>query len=255
LSGMRRMLPAVLLLAAAAPAAARADAQTDRAIRALENSSSLKVRSQAALVLGQLKVVEAAPALRRAATSDSAPAVRIAAVAALSKLGPAEARSTLESVARNDGDASVRTAAQGALAEFEGAPSPAVAPRANAAVSLEDAVGTGGSPAERAALRDAIGRRLKEAGFQVQGSGGLRLKPSIVRIEVQQAGEQTVVVIRAELVAVEGGGRMAAMLEGGAKLSATGKLGDRELAAVSVRAVDAVAKVLVDDLAAKLGER
>jgi hypothetical protein len=61
--------------------------------------------------------------------------------------------------------------------------------------------------------------------------------------------------VRAELVAVEGGGRMAAMLEGAARLSAQGSVGDRELALISVRALDAVAKILVEDLAAKLGER
>jgi len=251
---MRRMVPLLVLLAAAHPSAARADAQTDRAVRALESSSSLKVRSQAALVLGQLRAVEAAPALRHAATADPAVAVRIAAVAALSKLGPAEARPTLEEVARADGDESVRAAATSALAGLEPPPAPRPAHGATA-VSLEEAVGSAGSPAERVALRDAIGRRLRQAGFQVQGSGGLRLKPSIVRLDVERAGEKTVIAVRAELVAVEGGGRMAAMLEGAARLSATGKLGDSELAAVSVRAVDAVAKVLVDDLAAKLGER
>lgn len=250
---MRRMV-LVLVLLSAAPFAARADAQTDRAVRALEASSSLKVRSQAALVLGQLRAVEAATALRRAATSDPAAAVRIAAIAALSKLGSAEARPTLEAVARTDADDGVRAAAAGALAELE--PSARARPAHGAtAVSLEEAVGTAGTPAERVALRDALGKRLREAGFQLQGSGGLRLKPSILRLDVERGGEKTVVAVRAELVAVEGGGRMAAMLEAAARLSATGNLGDSELAAVSVRAVDAVAKVLVDDLAAKLGER
>jgi hypothetical protein len=248
--GMRRSLAVLLLLAA--PLLARPDAQSERALRALESSSSLKVRSQAALVLGQLRALEAAPALRKAATSDPAPAVRMAAVVALSRLGAAEATATLEGVAKSDGDEAVRTAARSALTELEGPPGPALQ---DTAVSLEDPVGSAGSPSERAALREALGRRLREAGFQVQASGGIRLKPSIVRVEVEHAGEQTVIAVQAELVAVEGGGRMAAMLAGGARLSARGKLGDRELAAVSVRAVDAVAKVLVDDLAVKLGER
>ncbi len=248
------MVPVLVLLAAAHPSTARADAQTDRAVRALETSSSLKVRSQAALVLGQLRALEAAPALRRAATSDPAAAVRIAAVAALSKLGSPEARTTLEAVAQRDSDESVRSAAASALAELEPA-APARPVHGATAVSLEEAVGNAGSAAERAALHDAIGRRLREAGFQVQGSGGLRLKPSIVRLDVERAGENTVVAIRAGLVAVEGSGRMAAMLEDAARLSATGKLGESELAAMSARAMDAVAKVLVDDLAAKLGER
>ncbi|HET6440131.1 MAG TPA: HEAT repeat domain-containing protein [Anaeromyxobacter sp.] len=241
-----------VLAAAVLAAAARADPQADRALRALESSSSLKVRSQAALVLGQLRAREALPALRRAASSDPASAVRIAAVAALARLGGAEARAALEAVQRGDGDAGVRAAASGALSDLASAP-PTLRP--NTAVSLEDAVGTGGGPADRLALRDALGRRLSEAGFQVQQSGGLRLKPSIVRLDVERGGDRTVVAVRAELVAVEGGGRMAAMLEGGARLSARGTLGERELAAVSVRAVDEVAKILVDDLAAKLGER
>jgi HEAT repeat protein len=253
----RRPLDLLLLvLAVSLPyRLARADAQTARAVHALESSSSLKVRSQAALVLGQLGAVEAVPALRRAAISDSASAVRIAAIAALSKLGGSEARETLEQAERTDPDSSVRAAATGALAELDSAAAATSSARAGTAVSVEETVGTGGSPAERLALRDALGRRLKEAGFRVQGTGGLRLKPSIVRLDVERGGERTVIAVRAELVAVEGGGRMAAMLEGGAKLSAKGTLGDREVAVVSARAVDAVAKVLVDDLAAKLEER
>src|SRR5512140_3598077 len=188
---MRRLLPLLLLLAAAP--AARADAQTERALKALESSSSLKVRSQAALVLGQLRAVEAAPALRKAAASDPAPAVRMAAVVALSRLGASEATATLEAVAKSDPDESVQTAARTALAELEGPPGPALV---DTAVSLEEPVGAAGGAADRAALRDALGRRLREAGFQVQGSGGIRLKPSIVRLDVERAGEQTTVAIR-----------------------------------------------------------
>ena len=233
---------------------ARADAQVERALRALESSPSIKVRSQAALVLGQLKAAEAVPVLRRAASADGAPVVRIAAVAALAKVASLEARSALDGLVRADPDPSVREAARAALAELSPAPS-APAGAGATAVSLEDAAGSGGGPTERRALRAALGRRLQEAGFRVQGEGGLRIKPSIVKLEVERAGEKTVVAIRAELVAVEGGGRMAAMLEGAARLSAVGVLGDVELAAVSGRAVDAVAKVLADDLAARLGER
>jgi hypothetical protein len=249
---MPRLLGVVLLVLAALPGAARPDAQTDRALRALASSDSLKVRSQAALILGQLRAPEAVPALKRAATSDPAPAVRIAAVASLAKFGPADAREVLEQLQHADPDAGVRSSAAGALASLEGPVPPPV--RARGEVSLEDTVGTGGRPADRVALRDALGRRLLEAGFQV-GEGGIRLKPSIVRLDVERASEKTVVAVRAELVAVEGGGRMAAMLEGAARLSAQGSVGDRELALISVRAVDAVAKILVEDLAAKLGER
>jgi hypothetical protein len=235
---------------------ARADPQVDRALRALESSPSTKARSQAALVLGQLRAAEAASALRQAASADGAPVVRIAAVSALVKLGVAEARATLEAVLRADPDHSVREAARGALAELAvpAAPAGRASPGATT-VSLDDTVRTGGGPADRQALRTALGRRLQEAGFRVQGDGGLRIKPSIVKLDAERAGEKTVVAIRAELVAVEVGGRMAAMLEGGARLSAAGALGEGVLAAISRRAVDVVAKVLADDLAARLGER
>jgi hypothetical protein len=46
---------------------------------------------------------------------------------------------------------------------------------------------------------------------------------------------------------------MAAMLEGAVRVSEAGAGGNRERAVIS--AVDAVAKILVEDLAAKLGER
>jgi hypothetical protein len=249
-----RLLGLFLAVLVAAPGTARPDSQTDRALRALQSSDSLKVRSQAALILGELKAPEAVAALRRAAVSDPAPAVRIAAVTALARYGDAESRAVLEQLQKSDPDAGVRTSAAGALASLEPAQAPPA--RGRGEVFLEETVGSAGRPSDRIALRDAIGRRLVEAGFRVgAGQTGLRLKPSIVRLEVERVNEKTVIQVRAELVAVEGGGRMAAMLEGAAKLSAQGSLGDRELNAVSGRALDAVAKILVEDLAAKLAER
>jgi hypothetical protein len=244
------VLPGLVIALALVPGVGRSDGQTERALKALESSSSLKVRSQAALVLGELGAVDALPALRKAATADPAAAVRIAAVAALAKIGVPSVREILAEVQKTDPDEGVRSAAVAALASV---PAPVAATHGREVV-LEQTVGAGGRPADREALRDALGRRLQEAGFQV-GQGGLRLKPSIIRLEVERAGEKTTIAVRAELVAVEGGGRMAAMLEGAAKLSANGWLGDRELNVASGRAMDAVAKVLVEDLAAKLAER
>ena len=249
---MSRLLGLVLVALAAAPGTARPDPQTERALRALASSDSLKVRTQAALILGQLHPADAGPALRKAALSDPAPAVRIAAVAGLARFGDAESRAVLDEVQRSDPDDGVRASAAGALRAIEDPVAPRV--RGHGEVVLEDTVGNAGRPADRAALRDALGRRLVEAGFSV-GKAGIRLKPSIVRLDVERANERTVVAVRAELVAVEGGGRMAAMLEGRAKVSAHGQVGDRELAMISGRVVDAVAKILVEDLAAKLGER
>jgi HEAT repeat protein len=247
---MRHALGVLLVALVVSPGPARADGQTERALRALETSSSLKVRSQAALVLGEIGTPEVLPALRKAATGDAAPAVRIAAVAALAKIGAPEVREVLAEVQRTDPDEGVRASAASALAAFK---APAHVFRGREVV-LEETVGDGGRPADRVALRTALGRRLQEAGFQV-GKDGLRLKPSIVRLDVERASEKTIIAVRAELVAVEGGGRMAAMLEGAARLSATGTLGERDLNAASNRAMDAVAKILVEDLAAKLAER
>ncbi len=236
--------------------AARGDAQSERAARALRDNPSLKVRAQAALVLGLARTPDAGPALAAALRDDPAPAVRIAAASALARVGWPEAHAGLVKAAATEPDAQVRGASAAALAELAPArpERPAVVAHGTP-VSLEDAGGAGGSAADRAALRDALGRRLRDAGFEVVGAGGLRLKPSLVRMDVERGGERTVVAIRAELVAVEGGGRMAAMLEGAARLSAAGGLGDGDLASVSVRAVDAVAKTLCDDLAARLAER
>ena len=68
----------VLLLLVAAPLA-RGESANESAIRALRNDTSLKVRTQAALVLGQRGAAEAVPALREAVARDEAPAVRLAA--------------------------------------------------------------------------------------------------------------------------------------------------------------------------------
>jgi hypothetical protein len=56
-------------------------------------------------------------------------------------------------------------------------------------------------------------------------------------------------------VAVEDDGRMTAMLHGGARLSANGAIPERNLAAYSAKAIEAAARTLCADLAAKLGER
>ena len=100
---------AALVLVAAAPALS--DPQVDAAIRALKGDSSLKVRTQAAIVLGQRGAQEAVRALRDAVAADRAAAVRIAAVTALAKIGDRSARSTLKLAAQADPDESVRRAA------------------------------------------------------------------------------------------------------------------------------------------------
>ena len=50
----------------------------------------------------------------------------------------------------------------------------------------------------------------------------MALKPSVLGVDVDVQGGTTVIAVKAALVAVESGGRMAAMLESGARLSAKG---------------------------------
>jgi len=66
---------------------------------------------------------------------------------------------------------------------------------------------------------------------------------------------KTTIAVRASLVAVDDDGRMAAMLEGGARLSANGTIPEKKIGAYSAKALEAAANTLCEDLAAKLGER
>jgi hypothetical protein len=220
---MRRPAAAVLL---ALSLSAAADSQDEEAIRALRGDSSLKVRTQAAIVLGQRAPTGAVPALRDAVARDESPAVRLAAIAALAKLRDRSARPTARAVAE-----------LGPLS-----------------FSIETPGGEGGSAAH-GALRDALARELRGQGFAVGSRGAVRLKPSVLKVDVDASGGRTVIAVKTSLVAVDGDGRMAAMLESGAKLSAAGIIPERKLAAYSAKALEAAAKTLCEDLAARLGER
>ena len=66
---------------------------------------------------------------------------------------------------------------------------------------------------------------------------------------------RTVVAVKAALIAVDDDGRMAAMLESGARLSASGAVPEAKVAAYAARAIDAAARALCEDLAARLAER
>jgi hypothetical protein len=230
-------------LAIALALSARAEPQIDGALRALRGDSSLKVRTQAAIVLGQGRAAQAVPALREAVSSDPSAAVRLAAVGALAKIGDRSARATLRAAAAADPDGAVRRAAARA-AEDLGPP----------AFSIDEPDGEGGAAA-RSALREALARRLRDRGFEVVERGGMRLKPSVVKVDVDAGGGKTVIAVKASLVAVDGDGRMAAMLEGAARLSASGRIPEQKLAAYAAKALDAAARALCDDLAARLGER
>lgn len=232
------------MLAAALPAGVT-DPLVERALDALRSDSSLKVRTQAALVLGQRGAREAVPALTQALASDESPAVRIAAASALVRLGDIAGKEPLEAASRADPDGAVRAAAQRALAELLAANSRAVA--------LDDPQGRAGDEAARAALKDSLTRHLRRQGFAVVGAtepAGYRLKPSVLELEISSAGGRTIIAVKASVVAVDSQGKMAAMVEGGARLRATGgSIGSAQLAA---RALDAAALTLSEDLAARL---
>jgi hypothetical protein len=240
---MRHAIAVLVVALTLAASAARAESQVEGAIRALRKDSSLKVRTQAAIVLGQRASPDAVPALREAVATDESPAVRLAAVAALAKIRDRSARPTLRAAADSDPDDSVRSAAARAAEEL-----------GPLSFSIEEPGGAGGSAA-RGALRDALARELRDHGFAVVSRGGLRLKPSVLKLDVDAKGGKTVIAVKASLIAVDDDGKMAAMLEGGARLSATGAIPEKKLAAYSAKALEATAKTLCEDLAAKLGER
>ena len=238
---MLRLVAATLLAWALTVLAS--ESQVDLAIQALRKDSSLKVRTQAAVVLGQRGAVEGVAALREAVARDDASAVRLAAVTALGKIGDRSARPTLKAASEADPDDSVRRAAQRALA--------ALGPLA---FSIEEARGQGPASA-RDTLRQAIAGQLRGRGYAVVERGGVVLKPSVTRIDVDTKGGKTTIAVKAALVAVDDDGKMAAMLESGAKLSATGAIPESKIPVYSAKALEAAARTLCEDLAAKLGER
>lgn len=234
---MRRLPVVALLIALAVPA--RSDPQAEAAIRALRRDSSMKVRTQAAIVLGQRAAAQAVPALREAVAEDGAAAVRIAAVAALAKIGDRAARSTLKAASEADPDDSVRRAALRALE--------ALGP---VAISIDEPAGPSSA---RAPLREALAGHLRDRGFAVVEGGEIRLKPT-VKVGVDDKGGKTVIAVKASMVVVDGDGRVD-LVEASARASVSGAVPDGKLAAYSARAIDAAARTLAEDLAARLGER
>jgi hypothetical protein len=234
---MIRLAWLVLLLSAASTA--RPDGRLEAAIQALRADPSLKVRTQAAIVLGQRGAAEAVPALRQAVAEDGAVAVRLAAVGALSRMGARVSRPTLKAASEADPDASVRTAASRALDGL-----------GPVTLTIEE---PGGTASTRAAARASLERQLTDLGFPVADAGELRLKPTVT-VDVSERGGKTVIAVKASLVVVDGDGHMD-MLESTAKASVTGAVPEAKLAGYSTKAVDAALRSVCEDLAARLGRR
>jgi len=217
----------------------RPDPQVDAAIRALRRDSSLKVRTQAAIVLGQRGLQDAVQPLREAVVEDDAAAVRIAAVGALAKIGDRRARPTLRHASEADPDDSVRRAATRALQGF-----------GPIAIVIEEPSGTASA---RGPLREALQRHLEARGFSIAEQGDLRLKPTVT-VDVNEGRGKTVISVRTTVVSVDGDGRVE-MLDASARASVAGSVPDGKLAAYVAKAIDAAARTLSEDLAGKLAER
>jgi hypothetical protein len=236
---------AALALAAAAGHPA-ADAQTDRALRALREDASRKVRAQAAAVLARHGAADAVAALCRALSEDEAPAVRVAAAAALQELGDPGGVATLRAAASGDPDPRVRQVAGRAVGELL---------RGARAVVLEEAQGGAGDARVRALLRAGLSTHLARRGFElVEGpaSAGYHLKPAVLRVDLAHVGGGTQVEVKVSLIAVDRGGRIAAMVEGGARASTSAASG--ATAQLEAQAVAAAAGSVCEDLARRLLE-
>ncbi|MCZ6805956.1 MAG: HEAT repeat domain-containing protein [Deltaproteobacteria bacterium] len=95
-----------------------ADGREDYLIRLLRNSGAFRVRTQAALSLGQLDPSPLSVAALERAVRDKHPAVRVSAISSLHRLGAKEALPTVKQATR-DGNKSVRRAASVAVTALE----------------------------------------------------------------------------------------------------------------------------------------
>lgn len=219
-----------------------------QAMSALRSDPSMKVRAQAALVLGQQKAREASPALSDALLKDEAPAVRMAAANALGKMNEPASGPVLERAKASDPDPAVRDAASRALHALLTAAMRVPSPNA---FSIEEPSGPG-SALDKQVLRTAIARHLVERGFAVVPNGGMALRPALVSLRVDESGGRALIVVRVELL-VEGGSRGAAVpLTGDSSLVAPERATKDALRSYSDKAIDQAARSLCSELALRL---
>lgn len=242
---------AVIAIALVAMPSHAMDPAVRRAIDALRKDSSLKVRTQAALVLGQRGAVDAVPALTTALLEDREAAVRIAAAAALGRIGDPSAMQALENAGRDDADGEVREAAGRAVADLRPRGKKTIDRRS---LAVEEATGKGGAAA-RKALRVALASQLQRAGFKLvePEEAAFRIKPSVLEVEMSESGGRFVVSVKAAAVAVGLDGRMAAMIQGGARARVAGTRPSEAVQEhLSATAMEAAARTLCEDLASQL---
>ena len=243
---LQSVLVALVASTAGSPAPGRAaDVQVQRAMAALRQDGSLKVRAQAAFVLAQRGAREAVPILRQALSEDRSAAVRVAAATALGRIGGPEVVPALRDASAHDRDGAVRSAAAGALDENL---------RGARTVSLEEVQGGKGDRPARGRFHDALVVQLARHGFSVVDGGedvGYRLKPSVLLLEQSQSGAWLSVEVKASVIAVDGQGRIAAIVEGGARARTVTPGAAAQLAG---QAFDAAARSISEDLARRLLE-
>jgi len=255
----RRLIDLVAALAGLGMAALLAgslaeglDANLERAVEALRQDPSLKVRAQAALLLGQKGGAAVVPILSASLASDPSTAVRAAAAAALGRIRDPSAREALARAQLSEGDEEVRRATVRALEDWTERTRAQPRPRS---VAIEDVQGKG-TLADKGALRDALLRNLADRGFPAAAPGEtatFRVKASVLALDVLQSGSRVSIDVKASAVAVEEGGRMAAMSEGAAhlKTQSAGLTREREQQ-LSARALEAAARILSDEIAVEL---
>ncbi|HTT69854.1 MAG TPA: HEAT repeat domain-containing protein [Anaeromyxobacteraceae bacterium] len=235
-------LSAICALEAAAPAA-RAQADDERAERALHGDPSPKVRAEAAFLLARRGDREAVPALERALAEDEAVAVRLAAATALGRLGALRSAAPLRDAAARDPDPAVRESARVALGQIL---------RGARTVAIEPVEGGRVDARMREQMRQALSAELERHGFAVVRQGeetGYRLRPTVLLLEEGHDGAGLHVEVKTSLIAIDTRGDLVAMVEGGARAESETPTTSEKLAG---QAFAAAARSLSEDLAKRL---
>jgi len=233
------MRSSTLLVILALAGAAGAAYSIEAAIDALQHDDSLKVRTQAAIILGQRGAHAAIPALRKAVAGDDSAAVRIASIGALTKLKARSARPTLQAALETDPEESVRAAAKRALASL-----------GSTSVRVDEPTGT---ESAREPVRTSLTNHLRDMGYNISDSGEIRLKPKVA-LEVTEDGGRTVISVRLAITVVDADNHLD-LVDGNARATVNGTLPEARLAATSAKVIDAAMQSVGQNLAAKLGGR
>lgn len=251
---MRIAVALAALLAVAAPAAARAQAEKVAKLgAALKTERSEKVRVQAAVLLGKAGGPEAAKFLEVAIETDDSMVVRLACAGALGAIGDPSARPVLEGVFKSDPAPDVREAAKAALARLDAAGVLSAA----RPIAVENATGSAGNDAVKLAFSASLTRNLGAKGFktlEADKPGALyRIKPSVTQVSVSSGEGKTTIAVKATVVATDSDLRVVALLENGARVTVKAEnLAPEMEAKATAAAFDAVAKTLAEDLVSKL---